>query len=124
MHIYEKSHEMMRCSEYEDNWYFYHDALSQMTDKTVIKLMEEEGILKHWIFSEQKLLKGTYWELKTLSNSPDFNPLDCNLNRDFHSRSRLEILIIMSNYKGIDVPNVEKLSSTKQKYLETVYKTV
>ena len=40
-HIYSESAALMKGTKYENNFYFYHDALSQMTDKASIDYMEK-----------------------------------------------------------------------------------
>eukprot|EP00957_Ditylum_brightwellii_P141718 10797503-Ditylum_brightwellii.AAC.1 len=49
-----------------------------------MKWMEDEGILKHWILREIKLNKGASYENHVPGNSPEYNALDSNINRDIH----------------------------------------
>ena len=80
--------------------------------------------MKHWILPKQDILKGTRWALRPLGNSPEFNPLDCNLNRDLHSNAMIEITIILSKQiKNISHRN-DFISTTKQKDMEQLYKNV
>ena len=46
-HIYKASFEIMKGTEYEENFFFYHDALTQLTDQESINYMQEKGMLKH-----------------------------------------------------------------------------
>ena len=86
--------------------------------------MKEKDILKHWILPKAGLLNGTRWENSPLGNSPEFNPLDCNLNRDIHEAARLHILLIMSNQMNLGINEKEYLSTTKQKDLAKIYLSV
>ena len=47
-HINEKTKQAYQGTKYEDTYLFYHDALSQMTDRDCVEWMREEGILSHW----------------------------------------------------------------------------
>ena len=114
----------MKGTEYEDNFFFYHDALTQLTDKESINYMQDKGMLKHWILPKAGLLNGTRWANSPLGNSPEFNPLDCNLNRDIHEAARLHILLITSNQKNLGINEKEYLSTTKQKDLAKMYLSV
>ena len=82
-HIYTESKKFYEGTEFEDNWYFYHDALSLMTAKSTIEWMADVGYLKHWLLpvhglnSEFKRYKG-----RPIGNSPEMMPWDCSLNMD------------------------------------------
>jgi hypothetical protein len=71
-------------TEYEDNWFFYHDALSLMTAKETVSWMKEKGYFKHWVLPELGLNKGTPYAGRPVGNSPEMMPLDCSLNQDVH----------------------------------------
>ena len=81
-HIYDESKRIMMGTNYEDNWFFYHDALSLMTSKECKKWMDEKGILKHWILPENGLNDGTNYAKRPVGNSPEMMPLDCSLFQD------------------------------------------
>eukprot|EP00957_Ditylum_brightwellii_P177910 13551307-Ditylum_brightwellii.AAC.1 len=55
-----------------------------MTTTDNINWMQEKGILKYWILTEQGLNKGTRFENSPTGNAPKFNALDNNCNRDVH----------------------------------------
>ena len=48
-HIHDKSAAVMKGTEYENDWYFYHDALSLMTANRTITWMKEQGYYKRWV---------------------------------------------------------------------------
>ena len=77
----------------EEDTFWYHDALTILTDKEVQAWMREKGILRHWILPEQGLNKGTRWANSPTGDSPKLMPMDNNLNKDvktglkFHARA-------------------------------------
>ena len=58
----------MQDKIYQDNWYFYHDALSLMTCADSIAWMKKEGIYKHWLLPCNGLNKGTDYSDKPTGN--------------------------------------------------------
>ena len=54
-HIYNESKAHFQGTVYEDNWFFYHDALSLMTATETVEWMQREGYYKHWILPENDL---------------------------------------------------------------------
>lgn len=89
-HMYDEARKLFNPENdpEKDDWWIYHDALTQMTAKETKDWMEEKGILKHWILPEQGLyedekdLRAYYG--RPVGNSPEFMPLDCSLNNDIH----------------------------------------
>ena len=57
--INESSEKMFKGTEHEDNWYFYHDALSLMTSAEYIAWMKDVGYCKRWLLSQLDLLINT-----------------------------------------------------------------
>jgi hypothetical protein len=82
-HIVEASAAVMRGTKHEEDWYFYHDALSQMTAKDTMDWMREKDYLKRWILPMHKLNDDyQYHKGKPLGNSPELMPWDNSLNKD------------------------------------------
>ena len=54
-HIYNESKAHFQGTVYEDNWFFYHDALSLMTATETVEWMQSQGYYKHWILPENDL---------------------------------------------------------------------
>ena len=82
----EKADEVMKGTVFENDWYFYHDALSLMTSKDCLHWMKEtnfngKSIFDRWILPIN-INKGTRYENTVCGNSPEFMPLDNSLNRD------------------------------------------
>ena len=65
-----------------DDWYFYHDALSQMTAKSTVEWMKTEGYYKRWLIPQKGCNAGTVYANRPVGNSPEFMPLDNSLNQD------------------------------------------
>ena len=90
-HIYKETRKRFEDTEYRDNFYFYHDALTLMTCKTAVEYMKQKDIYKHWVLPEQGLFSRDHdSELKAyagrpVGNSPELMPLDNSLNRDIHT---------------------------------------
>eukprot|EP00957_Ditylum_brightwellii_P206457 15348502-Ditylum_brightwellii.AAC.1 len=71
-------------TEYEQDFFFYHDVLSLMASYETINWIQQEGILKHWILPEQVIISGTQYANAPTGNAPEFNALDSNCNCDIH----------------------------------------
>jgi hypothetical protein len=76
----------MKGTYHEDDWFFYHDALSLMTAMQTIEWMREKDYLKRWLLPINQLSE-TNNDLKNflhrpIGNSPEMIPWDCSLNKD------------------------------------------
>jgi hypothetical protein len=87
-HIVVETARVYKGTKNEDDWMFYHDALSLMTAKETIRWMQEKDYLKRWILPMGGLHE---WDKdlkaylgRPVGNSPENMPLDTNLNRDVH----------------------------------------
>ena len=45
----------MEGTQYENNWYFYHDALSLMTSARTKERMKQKGYYEGWVLPKMKL---------------------------------------------------------------------
>lgn len=52
---------VMRGTKFEDNWYFNHDALTQLSNRETKQWMNDHGYLKHWLTPMLDLQKGTVY---------------------------------------------------------------
>jgi hypothetical protein len=85
-HIVVESEKVMKGTKHENDWVFYHDALSLMTAKETVEWMKKEGHYQRWILPKN----GLHSDDKTLSaylhqpvgNSPENMPWDTLLNQD------------------------------------------
>lgn len=103
-HINEESRKAFLGTCFEGNYYFYHDALTQMTDSKCVHWMKAEGIYDHWIRpelgcndeiyarnSEGTMAKNTRYKGRPVGNSPELNPLDNSCFRDTRTNLALNV---------------------------------
>jgi hypothetical protein len=85
-HIVEETQRLMKGTKHEDDWVFYHDALTLMTAKETVEWMKKEGHFERWLLPANGLhtddasLK--YYFMKPVGNSPEMMPWDTSLNQD------------------------------------------
>ena len=94
-HIYESSEKMFKGTEHEDDWYFYHDALSLMTSVECIAWMKEVGYYKRWLLPQLDLLIDTPYHGKLPGDSPELMPLDNSLNKDYDDSAKRHCAVTM-----------------------------
>ena len=75
------------------NWWVYHDALSQITDKECVAYMTEQKYYDHLIKPDLGCNAGTIYEGRLVGNSPELNPLDCSLFADLTHALTLHICL-------------------------------
>ena len=80
--IHDHSEAAFKGTTHEDDWYFYHDALSQMTAKSTVRWMKQRNIYRRWLIPLNGCNCGTVYVYQTVGNSPEFMPLDNSLNQD------------------------------------------
>ena len=80
--IYERSKLAFQGTTHQDDWFFYHDALSQMTAKSTVQWMKQKNYYKRWLIPQNGLNAGTRYENRPVGNRPEFMPLDNSLNAD------------------------------------------
>ena len=111
-YIYEQTRAKFVGTEYESNFFFYHDALSLMTAKECKKYMEEKGILEHWILPEHGLFSKehdpglTAYVGRPVGNSPELMPLDSCLNYDIW----IAVLDCIQHTRKLEKDNPKKFS--------------
>ena len=93
IHIVDESKAMFKGTDHENNWFFYHDALSMMTSADTIVWMRREGYLKHWILPQHGLLDGTRYENKLPGDSPELMPMDSTLNKDIDDCGKRHVAV-------------------------------
>jgi hypothetical protein len=83
-YIVRVSKEHFAGTKYEDNWYFYHDALSLMTADETIEWIKQKGYYDHWILPEYDLNKDlkNYNRVQPVGNNPGAMCWDNSLNKD------------------------------------------
>ena len=103
-HMVEATREVFVDTVYEDNFVFYHDALSLMTSNDTKRWMREKGYLKYWILPEQNLFHDdpdlVRYRGRPPGNCPELNSLDQSLNKDIHESVNRHIAITLSLENG------------------------
>ena len=82
MHMVSETKKAYANTEYANNCFFYHDALTQMNSPATTRWMKEEDILKYWILPEQGCNAGTAYYDHAVGNTPEVMPLDASLFND------------------------------------------
>eukprot|EP00978_Attheya_sp_CCMP212_P008683 scaffold20425_cov45-Attheya_sp.AAC.1 len=87
-HTIDASAAMFKGTKHEDDWYFYHDALSLMTAKDTIEWMKQKDYYKRWILPVNDLHRNdpslkAYFD-RPVGDTPEAMPWDCSLNQDIH----------------------------------------
>ena len=87
-YMMEECRRVMNGTKHQEDWMFYHDALSLMTLKETRRWMQEKDYLQRWLLPVNDLFSDDT-ELKSYlgrppGNSPKLMPLDSNLNEDIH----------------------------------------
>ena len=86
-YMMEESARVMAGTKHENDWYFYHDALSLMTAKQTREWMRNNDIdgkncMDKWLVPMMGCNQNTPFEHRSVGNSPVFMPLDMSLNQD------------------------------------------
>ena len=103
LHMDRESAKIMEGTKYEGKHLIYHDALTQMTDSRCVQWMREVGIYSRWIKPEigcnavitvEKdgvMKSSSRYSFRPIGNSPEMNPLDNSLFRDFRLNLSLNV---------------------------------
>ena len=102
----------MRGTKFEDNFYFYHDALSLMTAAETRKWMLEIDYEKYWVLPMKDLNKGTTYHNRPVGDSPEMMPLDCSLFNDLHEAANRHVSLTHLLHK--DDPKKFSLATPKE----------
>mgnify|MGYP007048498132 CR=1 FL=1 len=102
-----ESQELMNGTRFENDWVFYHDALSQLTSNDTREWMNNtvingKTISERWLIPKFKLSENTPYDRRPVGNSPEFMPLDNSLNNDIQS-SHLHHCIATAHLPSTDV---------------------
>ena len=80
--ICEHSEQAFVGTTHKNDWYFYHDALSQMTAKSTRAWMVEQGYYSLGLIPQLGLNSGTVYVARPVGNHPECMPLENSLNVD------------------------------------------
>ena len=129
-HICDETAKAYKGTKHEDDWLFYHDALTQMTDKKTIAWMEEQGLLHRWIRPvlglNDKIIvidengnekTSTSYKGRPVGNCPEAMPLDNSLFRDF--RTSMDKHVGITSILALDDP-LRFSKATPKEVMKTV----
>ena len=94
-HMDKETAKVYRGTEFESSYKWYHDALTQLTEKDCVSWMQREGFYKNWIRpilgcndvicaknKDGVLKNNTRYRGRPVGNSPEGHPLDNSCFRD------------------------------------------
>ena len=132
-HMVIQAKELYKDTPYADQYYFYHDALSQLTHASCVEWMkttkipgEDVCIYSRWVKPELGLNDkfGKRWWQRPIGNSPEMMPLDNSLNQDIHEsvRGNVAFSLVLRPFVGDNDPRL--LSMTTPKATAEAYKKI
>jgi len=68
--IHDQSKKYFEGTAHEDTWYFYYDALKQLTAKSIVEWMKQEGYYERWLIPQLGLNDGTTYAGRPMGNRP------------------------------------------------------
>jgi hypothetical protein len=106
-HIHTHTKNAYKGTPFEDDYYFAHDALSQMCDEDAVAWMKKKDYYKRWIKPElgcndnidffdnetQTQLSSKRYKNRPVGNQPELMPLDASLNRDIDCSYDMHVLL-------------------------------
>ena len=116
-YMMEECAEMMHNTVHQDDWFFYHDALSLLTSKECRIYMKNThfaGIKAYdkWLLPTKDVNVGTRYHERCVGNSPEFMPLDNSLNYDLQVRHRYHCAVTV--HLPTDDPRKHTLATPKR----------
>jgi hypothetical protein len=81
----------MSGTKFQDNFYFYHDALSLMTAAETRNWMREQDYERYWLLPMKDVNIGTTYHNRPVGDSPEMMPLDCSLFNDLHESAHRHV---------------------------------
>jgi hypothetical protein len=121
-HIYKESELVFKGTIHQNDWWFWHDALSLMTAKDTIAWMKEKGYFSRWLLPELDLYRD-FPEVKKryndrpIGDTPESMPLDNNLNQDLHTDVNRQIAATMM----LEEDDIRKFSTSTPNRLTDAY---
>jgi len=84
-HVVQETKRVFTDMKYDGNCFFYHDTLTQMTNKDMKEWMREKGYLNMWVLPMKGCNAGTPYANSSVGDSPEMMPLDSSLFEDLHA---------------------------------------
>ena len=115
-HIVTASAKLYKGTKYENNWFFYHDALSLMTSTATLEWMVKQGYFKYWILPVLGLNEDdpdlSQYIGCPVGNCPENMPWDTSLNQDLHEAVWAHVSMTFELHQ--DCPKKFDLSTPKR----------
>ena len=106
-HIDSETKKVYKDTQFSTSYMWYHDALKQLTDKSCVKWMKDNGYWNHWIKPElglndlvetydpekKKNITSTRYGERPVGNQADVMPMDASLNQDILVNFDMHILL-------------------------------
>lgn len=115
-HIYDSIAALFKGTGYENDWYYYHDALTLKTAKSSVTWMKEQGYYKRLILP-LSINMGTPYKGWPVGNSHEMMSLDTLLNKYHDDGVRLH----MSVTSHLDENNPKKFTMSTPKRGSSAY---
>jgi len=84
-HIVQETKNVFKGTTCEETHFFYHDALSQMTNKETQEWMRGKQYLDMWVLPINGCNARTIYTDRPVGDLPEMIPLDCSLFEDLHA---------------------------------------
>ena len=78
--IHHETRDAFVGTHHEEDWFFYHDALSLMTANETVAWMKYKGYYKQWLIPQLGCNGDTIYRSRPVCNSLEWMPLDNALN--------------------------------------------
>ena len=109
--IHDETRDAFVGTNHEEDWFFYHDALSLMTAKTTVAWMKRKGYYKRWLIPQLGCNGNTIYDSRPVGNSPEWMPLDNALNNDIHQS--LSLYCAITSHLPADDPRKFSMATPK-----------
>ena len=101
---------MYKGTDFEDSWYFYHDALSVMTSASNIEWMKEMGYYDRWFLPKLDILHGTIYHSSIPGDYPELMPLDNSINNNYDQSALRHVTVTLDCQWNKLVKDMRKFS--------------
>ena len=132
-HIVLQTQGLYKNTQFADEYYFYHDALSQLTHESCVEWMkmttipgESVCMYRRWVKPELGLNDqfGKRWWQRPIGNSPEMMPLDNSLNQDIHESVRANVAFSLILRRFVPENDPQLFSMTTPKATAEAYKRI
>ena len=134
-HVCKQTQQCFQDTEHANDWHWYHDALTQLTNARTVQWMKEtkipgdvnpnKTIYERWVVPQNALNDefGSRWWQRPIGDSAELMPLDNSLNQDVHESVRRHCIISLAA-KWDDKTDPRLFSMATPKLITSAYKRV